>query len=165
MRPAHRGGRQKIVPNSLRLPYFASYFFSFFFSQSRRACLSAGRPQRNARLLTIFCFGEISIYCSRGAISFFCAGSCGPLGLASGGLGGLATLRAIFFFVQRRRACLSADRPQRNNSQFFAPYLLWSLPRRIAGPPRRIFFLQRRRDLSAEVGAKKLWSARFDFRR
>ena len=133
MRPALRGGRQKIVPNSLRLPYFASYFFSFFFSQRRRACLSAGRPQRNARLLTIFCFGEISIYCSRGAISFFCAGSCGPLGLASGGLGGLATLRAIFF------SCKAAE-PQRNSSQFFAPSLLCSLPRRIAGPPRRIFF-------------------------
>ena len=57
----------------------------------------------------------------------------GPLGLTSGGLGGLATLRAIFF------SCKAAE-PQRNSSQFFAPSLLCSLPRRIAGPPRRIFF-------------------------
>jgi len=38
------------------------------------------------------------------------------------------------FFSSRKDA-----KPQRNSSQFFAPSLLCSLPRRIAGPPRRIF--------------------------
>ena len=58
--------RKEIVPNSLRLPYFASYFFSFFFSLRRRAGLSAdlpirrgGQAQRKTRLLKTFCIGKM----------------------------------------------------------------------------------------------------------
>ncbi len=56
--------------------------------------------------------------------------SCGPLGLASGGLGGLATLEpapqncgsAAADFFSRKDA-----EPQRNSCQFFAPSLLCEL--------------------------------------
>lgn len=90
-----------------------------FFSSRKDA-----EPQRNTRLLTTFYFGEISIYCSRGVLPrrtvgqyanrksslnspfapeeqylFFAQRNYGPLGMTSGGLCGLASLRALFFFL------------------------------------------------------------------
>ncbi len=68
MRPARRGGRQKIVPNSLRLPYFASYFFSFFFSQRRRAA-------KECKALNNFLlWGNFNLLLQRSNIFFFAQG-------------------------------------------------------------------------------------------
>ena len=63
---------------------------------------------------------------SKGSLFFFYSHK-DAIGAHHNGLGGL--------FSSRKDA-----KPQRNSSQFFAPSLLCSLPRRIAGPQRRIFF-------------------------
>lgn len=67
-----------MVPNSLRLPYFASYFFSFFSRKGAETCPPRRTGAKKCRSL-ISCYSLLAC-------------------LTAGGLGVLAALRAKYFF-------------------------------------------------------------------
>ena len=146
MRPARRGGRQKIVPNSLRLPYFASYFFSFFFSQRRRAA-------KECKALNNFLlWGNFNLLLQRSNIFFFAQGVVFrsvwlPEALAAW------RLCELFFFRAKPQS-----RKEIVPNSLRLPYFA-ACPAELRVRRGGFFFAQRRR------GAKELWSARYDFRR
>ena len=150
MKPARLGGRQKIVPNSLRLPYFASYFFSFFFSQRRRAA-------KECKALNNFLlWGNFNLLLLWSNIFFLRKGVVVrsvwlPEALAAW------RLCELFFFSCKgaEPACRQTGHKEIIPNSLHLTYF-GACPAELRG--RRGGFFSRR-------GAKEWWSARFDFRR